>query len=59
MVLVIKSIFTSTVRTFCNNSGTIMKFLNVAEKNDAAKHISFYLSEGNSSRVSTIIFILI
>lgn len=29
-----------------------MKFLNVAEKNDAAKNIAFFLSGGNNTRVS-------
>lgn len=40
-----------------------MKILNVAEKNDAAKHIAGYLSGGNSQRVnlnflSTILIVM-
>ena len=41
------------VRNFCTNQGKeIMKYLNVAEKNDAAKNIAGLLSRGASSRVS-------
>lgn len=44
----------SQVRRLCSaaNSINIMKFLNVAEKNDAAKTISGFLSRGRSQRVS-------
>lgn len=38
------------IRTLCN-AGT-MKYLNVAEKNDAAKNIAQHLSRGTSRRVS-------
>lgn len=34
------------------NSKTVMRILNVAEKNDAAKNIAGLLSGGNSQRVS-------
>lgn len=41
-----------TVRYFSNNiNQPIMKYLNVAEKNDAAKNIASLLSRGNSNRV--------
>lgn len=36
----------------------IMKVLNVAEKNDAAKNIAGYLSRGNCKKVNIIICIL-
>lgn len=50
--MVILTSFIGIVRTFCSNpNGPIMKFLNVAEKNDAAKNISFYLSGGNNTKV--------
>lgn len=40
------------VRRFCQQvSGKQMKFLNVAEKNDAAKTISSLLSRGSAQRV--------
>lgn len=43
----------SAVRYFCNKpSQEIMKYLNVAEKNDAAKNIAAILSRGASTRVS-------
>lgn len=41
-------------RNFCQtgtNVKTIMKYLNVAEKNDAAKTIAGHLSNGTASRV--------
>lgn len=41
------------VRKFCSKSvecGETMKYLNVAEKNDAAKSISAILSKGNARR---------
>lgn len=46
-----------TVRTFCennnnnNNKDKVMKVLNVAEKNDAAKRIAALLSNGQSQMV--------
>lgn len=43
----------SSVRFFCKASEKpIMKYLNVAEKNDAAKNIAAILSRGASTRVS-------
>lgn len=48
----------TTLRYFSNSTTTsIMKYLNVAEKNDAAKNIAAILSQGNSTRV--IIFDLL
>lgn len=45
----------------CVNNDTInnnkMKYLNVAEKNDAAKTIAGLLSKGTSQRVNRIIYI--
>lgn len=41
--------FSISVRHFCNR--VAMKYLNVAEKNDAAKNIAAILSRGNSARV--------
>lgn len=38
------------VRNYCVTSGATMKYLNVAEKNDAAKSIAALLSNGNSRR---------
>lgn len=43
------------LRRFCTAAGDapkIMKYLNVAEKNDAAKTIAGHLSNGTNSRVS-------
>lgn len=37
----------------------IMKYLNVAEKNDAAKNIAAILSRGASTRVSTVKTVII
>lgn len=46
-------------RTFSTNPNVpIMKFLNVAEKNDAAKNIAFFLSGGNSTKVLSELFCL-
>lgn len=43
----------SKVRFFCKKPNEeIMKYLNVAEKNDAAKNIAAILSRGASTRVS-------
>lgn len=43
----------SSVRFFCKKSAQpIMRYLNVAEKNDAAKNIAAILSRGASTRVS-------
>lgn len=54
MVLFIRTC-SITLRGFCTKTnGTIMKFLNVAEKNDAAKNITFFLSGGNSTKVWSI-----
>lgn len=42
-------------RKFCNQSNKVtskMKYLNVAEKNDAAKNIASQLSNGSSQRVN-------
>lgn len=52
MVLFIRTYSLKIFRHFCTSNGIIMKFLNVAEKNDAAKNITFFLSGGNSTRVS-------
>lgn len=41
-------------RCFATNTKPVMKYLNVAEKNDAAKNISALLSRGNSIRVSAL-----
>lgn len=38
----------------CHESSGIMKVLNVAEKNDAAKNIAILLSRGNSNKVNRI-----
>lgn len=38
------------VRNYCLTSGAKMKYLNVAEKNDAAKSIAALLSNGNARR---------
>lgn len=44
------SIFTA--RFYCGKvQAKVMKYLNVAEKNDAAKNIAAILSRGNSNRV--------
>lgn len=46
-------------RTFCKQSVKVitkMKYLNVAEKNDAAKNIANQLSNGTSQRVKKIDF---
>lgn len=46
-------------RTFCNQSNKViskMKYLNVAEKNDAAKNIANQLSNGASQRVKSNTF---
>lgn len=40
----------TNVRVYCTSATKIMKYLNVAEKNDAAKSISAFLSNGNSRR---------
>lgn len=43
------------IRFFSNNfKPDIMKYLNVAEKNDAAKNIAAILSRGASTRVNTL-----
>lgn len=38
------------VRKYSNSTAATMKYLNVAEKNDAAKSIAALLSNGNSTR---------
>lgn len=44
---------TKLVRFYCDRvQPVVMKYLNVAEKNDAAKNIAAILSRGNSNRVS-------
>lgn len=49
-------IITTVFRTYCNKATlTTMKYLNVAEKNDAAKNIAAILSNGNSRRVDLIL----
>lgn len=49
----LRNIILKTTRYLSNNSENtaIMKYLNVAEKNDAAKNIASILSSGNSNRV--------
>lgn len=48
-------IVSNLIRTYCEISNDkIMKYLNVAEKNDAAKNIATILSNGNSRRVTYI-----
>lgn len=43
----------TVIRTYSKIDNTkVMKYLNVAEKNDAAKNIAAILSNGNSRRVS-------
>lgn len=42
----------SYIRTISNSNLETMKYLNVAEKNDAAKNIAQHLSRGTSRRVS-------
>lgn len=46
----------TNTRFYCQKiesiANTQMKYLNVAEKNDAAKNISAHLSRGTSQRVS-------
>lgn len=44
------SIQSVNVRKYCKSSTQIMKYLNVAEKNDAAKSISSLLSNGTARR---------
>lgn len=51
MVLFIRTCGIQIFRSLCTSNGTIMKILNVAEKNDAAKNIAFFLSGGNSTKV--------
>lgn len=45
-----------SLRKYCQQScsPTTMKFLNVAEKNDAAKNIAAHLSRGSAQRVNEI-----
>lgn len=38
-------------KRYSQNLANKMKYLNVAEKNDAAKNIAGFLSRGNSNRV--------
>lgn len=46
-------IVTNLIKTYCDLSNNkIMKYLNVAEKNDAAKNVAAILSNSNSRRVS-------
>lgn len=43
----------TNVRCYCKKVvSTTMKYLNVAEKNDAAKSIAGFLSSGRSQRVN-------
>ncbi|XP_029713941.2 DNA topoisomerase 3-alpha [Aedes albopictus] len=50
----LRSLFVVGVRQFCSTTkagnATVMKYLNVAEKNDAAKNIAGLLSRGSSYR---------
>ena len=46
------------IRFYCDTlQPVVMKYLNVAEKNDAAKNIAAILSRGNSNRVSPKIYL--
>ncbi|KAL1377475.1 hypothetical protein pipiens_016233, partial [Culex pipiens pipiens] len=50
----LRAVLAVTVRKFCSKPSTCdaaMKYLNVAEKNDAAKNIAALLSRGASQRV--------
>lgn len=58
MVLFIRNQSIQIIRKFCTKSNEIkMKILNVAEKNDAAKNISFFLSSGNNTRVNSCLIL--
>lgn len=51
----LKRFVSKTVRHFASDSKeVIMKYLSVAEKNDAAKNIAAILSSGNSTRVKLL-----
>lgn len=50
--LSIKTTYFREHRLCSNDSSVVMKYLNVAEKNDAAKTIAGHLSRGTSRRVS-------
>lgn len=53
MVVFIRRFSRNIIRNFCSHSnGSTMKFLNVAEKNDAAKNITLFLSGNNNTKVS-------
>lgn len=49
----LKRIYVNIIRTLSQCTTETMKFLNVAEKNDAAKNIAQHLSRGTSRRVSS------
>lgn len=51
MTIIKRFPFLIIIRSYCKNTGGIMKFLNVAEKNDAAKNIAGFLSRGTARRV--------
>ena len=44
-------------RLFCSNASKMVKVLNVAEKNDAAKSIADVMSRGRYQRVRTNWFV--
>lgn len=49
---ILKLLTRINVRCYCSkNNKAIMKYLNVAEKNDAAKNIAGFLSRGTARRV--------
>jgi len=52
-----RTVFTAH-RCYCAKPGQEMKFLNVAEKNDAAKTIAGLLSNGAARRVRNLVGIL-
>ncbi|XP_019872230.2 DNA topoisomerase 3-alpha [Aethina tumida] len=49
-VIRFKNILNVFIRNYCAKDQIMPKYLNVAEKNDAAKNIAAILSKGNSSR---------
>lgn len=54
LLISIKRHFTRDAKKLNSQETATMKVLHVAEKNDAAKHISAHLSRGTSRRVSNI-----
>lgn len=46
--------FNVNTRKYCNSTAQIMKYLNVAEKNDAAKSIASFLSNGTARRSESL-----